>query len=255
MLTKTAPPWGMPPRMNGMPRASAPAAATASSTFSDPSSNGVSAFRGGEEVAIVGLKSQPHLNGRCAFVGAFDEASGRFEAWLSPISLTAGHTGMKMNWIDLRTEDAALAIRVKPTSMQILNLTNQSSGGDFASLNAAQKPAVLRAQKRLWDEATMFKDGKKRAPNVVSLFRVERQPCRVQLVLRPQEGVLPADMASGTTLVVRQELEADVGIAGYVYVVCNHPKVRMSFFKSTSADSRVLEGKEAADTYIRIGKV
>lgn len=242
--------------MTGVPRAGAAAPSTAASTsgFDQPSTNARHHFRGGEQVAIVGLQSQPQLNGRCAFVGTFDEESGRFDAWVTPMLLSFGREGgLKQNWVDRQTDEAATAVRLKPTSMQIINLTNGRSEVDFEQLNAAQKAAVLRAQKKLYDEASMFKDGKRRPPNVISLFRAGG---RCQLVRAPQPGVIPAGMNPATTLIVRRELDAESeGVGGLIYVVANSPKISMAFRRSVGSDGQLVEGKEAADSYLRVGGV
>lgn len=246
----------MPPNMKGMPRPKA----TGGPDVHAPSSNTVSNFRGGEQVCLVGIKSQPALNGRCAFVGALDEASHRFDVWVTPLCISFAGGGLKMNWVDLQTDEAAPAVRVKPSNMQILNLTN-SFGEDereFEQLAPQHKAAVLRAQKSLWDESTMFKDGRRRPPNVVGLFSEQHRPSKVQLVSKPQGGVVPRDLAAGgaRTVVVRRALVPELeGIDGFIYVVASCPKIRMSYRQGVDADGPALEGKAAADAYLSAGKV
>ena len=84
-----------------------------------------------------------------------------------------------------------------------------AAGNDaaFERLWPAQKVAVLAAQNALYSEASFYKDGKRRAPNVVSIFRPEHPHNTVFLVEQPQPGVIPQTM--GRALVVRRELNAE----------------------------------------------
>ena len=235
--------------MRGMPKPPSP--------FDAPSDSSAGSFQCGDQVALVALQSQPKLNGRVAFVGAFDSENGRFEVHLSPMRLDVGATGgMKMNWVDMQADSSGAAvIKVKPTSMQGINLAGAggpAESAELSSLSPAQRVSVLRAQKALWDDSTLFKDGKRRAPNVVALFRPERQP-RVALVRDPPAGVVPSELLGSRTptIVVRRALDAATeGVDGFIYVIASAPRVLMSYRRALAADGGVLEGKPAADAYL-----
>lgn len=236
----------MAPKMRGMPTTKTK---QPPSIFDNPSQSTAGSFRHGDQIAIVGLKSQPTLNGRCAFVGAFDEAAERFECHISPLQLAVGPTGgMKMNWVDLAADGAALAIKIKPACMQGINLP---SGGpfeaEFQELEPAQKVAVQRAQKALYDESSMYKDGKRRPPNVVGLFR----GASTSIVREPQAGVVP-DSVGRDFIVVRRQLDSTQhGVAGNVYVVASSPVIVMAYRCLAEADGGALQGKAAGDDYMQ----
>jgi len=237
---------GMPLGVNG--------ATNGGTEFNVPSSNTIRSFRGGEQCVLVGLRGSAHLNGRCGFVGAFDQPSGRFDVWLAPMSLSSKN-GLKMNWIDsLQDQQQEQVIRAKPCNIQAINVSNsRSQEVDFEALLPQQKVTVLRAQKALWDESTMFKDGVKRPPNFIALFRGEHKPCPVQLVSEPQPGIVPDDV--GKAIVVRRELDAESeGVAGFIYVLASNPRVLMSFRVSSGSDHALLDGKRAADYYMKFIK-
>ena len=187
-------------------------------------------------------------------MGALDEESGRFECHLAPMLLSVGQSGMKMNWTDVGAEGITV-IKAKPTNMQPINISSSfGSESQFEQLRPAQKVLVLRAQKSLWDESALFKDGKRRPPNVVSIFGGGGKLQRVALVQQPQPGVVPeAEARNKTVLVVRRELDADSdGVDGFIYVLASSPRVLMSYTSSTAGDSGVLEGKPAADAYLKL---
>jgi hypothetical protein len=79
--------------------------------------------------------------------------------------------GLKMNWVDTAAEAEGLVIKARPMNMQGINLSGGRETHEFDQLHPALKVAVQRAQKGLWDEAALFRDGKRRPPNVVGLFR------------------------------------------------------------------------------------
>lgn len=243
----------MPPKMKGAPNRKA-----VPDIFSRPTSNEVHDFLAspGEHCALVALKSQPQLNGRCAFVGALDAEAGRFEAWLTPMQLSLGATGgMKVNWVSTENDGGAKAVRVKPTNLQKLNMP-QAAGNDaaFERLTPHQKVAVLTAQSTLYHEASFYKDGKRRPPNVVSVFRPEHAHNAVFLVERPQPGVIPYELGS-QALVVRRELNLETeGVGGFVYVVASEPRVLMAYRTSSQGDGEALTGKQGADCYLKLMK-
>ena len=248
----------MPARMNGMPRPPAPPSAGGMDMHA-ASTNTTDAFRGGEHVALVGIRSQPQLNGRCGYVGEHDVSSGRFDVWVIPLSISSSGGGLKINWVGTsQADDAAMAVKVKPSNLQILNLTVGMSPDeqDFLQLPSHQRAAVLRAQKQLWDEAGLFRDGKRRPVNVVSLFSADRRPSRVLLVRAPQPGIAPTDLSTSHPIVVRRELapEVEPGLPkGYIYAVASTPRVRVSFRFDGAADDQLLDGKAAADAFLRAG--
>ena len=140
--------------------------------------------------------------------------------------------------------------------MQPINVSSGPPNQDFAQLHAAQKVAVQRAQKSLYDESTMFKDGKRRPPNVVGLFRTEAPRLnRVALVTDPHAGVVPDEIFATqgrNAIVVRRELDpASEGIGGHIYVVASCPRILMSYTRTLQDDGTVLEGKPAADAYLK----
>jgi hypothetical protein len=77
----------------------------------------------------------------------------------------------------------------------------------------------------------------------------------VVLVRDPQAGVVPDEVfaAQGRSAIVcRRELspESD-GLDGFVYVIASCPRIIMSYRKSAAADGGALEGKPAADAYLK----
>ena len=153
----------MPPKMRGMP-------SRPPSPFEQPSNATAASFRDGEQVCIVGLRSQAVHNGRTGFLGFYDVESERFECHVSPLRLDVGASGgMKMNWVDWKDEGKGFVLKVKPANLQGINLSSTGPEDDFHGLGAAQKVAVQKAQKILWDESTVFKDGKRRQVNVRKL--------------------------------------------------------------------------------------
>jgi hypothetical protein len=234
-------------KMKGMPKPKG------GPDMSAPTTNGFSAFLPGMQVAVVGLKSQPQLNGRCAYVGNWDADAGRFDAWLSPMKLFFGPTGLKLNWVDAKS-DKQPAVRVKPTNMQPLNMRSDPNGPDFERLPPPQKVAVLRAQQQLWDESTLFKGPKPCPPNLVGLFRNEHPGGIVTLVRHPQRGVVPDDVLSeqgSGAIVVRRQLDPGFdGVEGYIYVVASCPTIKMSYRVSCDGDGGAAESKGAADGFM-----
>ena len=244
-------PHNMAPKMAGMPKA------RKGDLFSRPSENTVASFVAcgpGEHIALVALKSQGQLNGRCGFVGAFDGDSGRFEAWLSPMQLSVGATGgLKVNWVNTDADGGRKVVRVKPENMQKLNMP-QAAGNDaaFEALAPEQKVAVLCAQSSLYNEASFYKDGNRRSPNVIAVFRAEHAHNSVWLVERPQPGVIPGELG-GRALVVRRELNMESeGVGGYVYVIASEPRVLMAYRASADLDGEALTGKQGADRYLKM---
>lgn len=245
----------MAPKMAGMPKAKK---GSVPSMFSAPSTNATHDFLGreGEHVALVALKSQGDLNGRCAFVGAFDEQSERFEAWLSPMQLSTGSTGgLKVNWTD--SEGKATAVRVKPANMQKLNMPGGCGGNgqEFEMLAPAQKVAVLMAQLALYSESSLYKDDKRRSPNVISVFRADHPHNAVGIVSSPQQGIVPPDVQSSqgsAALVIRRELNLQTeGVAGFVYVIASCPRIQMAYRTSIDGDGQAIGGKAGADRYLK----
>lgn len=234
----------MPPKMRGVPKPTA----TAKVDFSQPSTSTAADIRFGEQACIIGLKTA-HLNGRVAVVGAFDQPSGRFDVWLAPMCLS---TELKMNWVDAAMDEQA-AVRIKPCNLQPVNVNNRTTEEDYERLAPQHKVAVLRAQKALWDESTIFKDGKRRAPNVVKLFGA----AKASLVVEPQRlgSVLPPELSSGAdnAIVVCRELdEISEGVGGWIYVVASSPRVFMGYRALPAGN--LLDGKVAADAFLRLAK-
>ena len=249
----------------------------------EPSTGTVDNFSAGDHVAIVGLQNRRDLNGRTAFVGKCLSATHeRFEVHLAPMVVDAGKFwGFKMDWADTQTEENPI-VKLKAT-----NLHGIDGGVDaaFDQLGPAEKVAVQRAQKALYELASMYKGGQRKPPNPVALFR----SAQVALVREPPAGLVPPELGDGH-LVVRRVLDPNVGTppphtapaapsaalrapgtpssclalpcavwlqidgaAGVVHVVASCPRLLKSYHRELpdAGGGTALGGKPAAEAYLQ----
>ena len=213
--------------------------------FDETSAGGVDNFRAGDHVVVVGLQNRRELNGRTAFVGECKHEL--CDIHLAPLALGVGHRdGLSMHWVDPQSDDGPITLKVRPLNLQGICLAVVGLDPAFARLGPIEKVGVQRAQKALYDLASMYKDGRRKPPNVVALFRSPQ----VTLVREPPADLVPAEL--GEALVVRKELDPKTdGVSGVIHVVASCQTARASYHSQLEPDGTALGGKQGADAYLQ----
>lgn len=202
----------------------------------------------GSTVCIVGLKSQPELNGRHGVVGPFDAVSGRFSVRLPPSALSDTSGGLT----ELKNERH---VKVKPLNLQ--NYSNLKPGDDSVvpwlqiredeekALSPAEAAAARSAQLEFSARIQYILAHPEKAKD--SIIAIPS----LCLVKKPQRGIIPTERAIMAGAFRRELSHPADGVNGFVYVAVYNPadtkctRAVNTWRKATYEDDEVISLKTA----------